>query len=357
MALPLDDPDYALLWPVDVFRDEFGAVLASSDSQALELLCREAFASPELAERIVRDRSPENPWDDAFVTARELEARLDAIREQPQPRPYYHQRSGTKALAVPRLDLARRAFARLVADFDRNGYLDRAFEKDCADAPRDDPSFILEERLDVAELWPLRPDSWSEEIFYSLVEVFHDFVARPRTVERYHNWDNCGAHYGSYATKPGRALYLARVNAILERNGFNLSLAPDGEDAGRLVVATDDARDDLLERSIAADDTHADPVRHAIRLFRARDASRAEKRSAVVSLALVLENERGLLKQEFLSGDEGALFTIANQFAVRHQNVNQRPDYDDAYLDWIFWWYLATVELIRSLRQREAAQP
>lgn len=358
MALPLDDPDYALLWPVDVFRDELGALLASPDSQALELLCREAFAGPELAERIVRDRSePENPWDDAFVTARELGERLDDVREQAQPRPYFHQRSGTAALDAPRLELARRAFARLISSLDEKGYFDRAFGLDCVDDPRDNPSFLLEERLDVADLWPLRPDGWGEEIFYSLIEVFHDFVARPRTVERYHTWSDCGAHYGSFATKPGRALYSARVNAILERNGFNLRLAPDGEDAGRLVVATDDARDDLLERSIASSDADADAVRHAIRLYRARDATRTEKRSAVVSLAGVLENERDLLEKELLSKDEGALFTIANRFAIRHQRADQQPDYDDAYLDWIFWWYLATVELVRSLREREAERP
>ncbi|MFE6229500.1 hypothetical protein ACFVQZ_36445, partial [Streptomyces sp. NPDC057854] len=82
-----------------------------------------------------------------------------------------------------------------------------------------------------------------------------------------------------------------------------------------------------------------------------------EKKSAVVTLAGVLEIERNLLEEKLLSKDEGALFTIANKFAIRHQRADQQPDYDDAYLDWIFWWYLATVELVRSLRQRGAAQP
>ena len=46
-----------------------------------------------------------------------------------------------------------------------------------------------------------------------------------------------------------------------------------------------------------------------------------------------------------LRGDEGALFQIANRFAIRHQNADQQSNYADAYLDWIFWWYLATVDL------------
>ncbi|MFI2567485.1 hypothetical protein ACH473_03375 [Cellulosimicrobium funkei] len=366
MTLPLDDPDYALVWPVAIFRDEFRALVATSDSEALEILCREAFTSPGVADQILRDRSsavdpftnePLGTENDPLKTARELEARLDELRERAEPRPYYNQRFRATASPGPRLEAGRRAFTRLIADLDRTNYLDLAFGKDCVDAPRDDPSLFLEERLDVADLWPLNPENWDEETFYSLIEVFHDAVARPRTIDSYHTWDNCGPHYGSFATKPGRALYLARVNAILERNGFSVRLAPDGEDAGRVVVATDDARDDLLERSITTADADSDNVRHAIRLFRSREATRTEKRSAVVSLASVLENERDLLKANLLSNDEGALFRIANQFEIRHRNADQRTDYDDAYLDWVFWWYLATVELVRSLRRREAVQP
>lgn len=358
MALPLDDPDYELVWPADVFRDEFKALLAASDGRALELLFREAFAGTDLADQLIRDRSEDDvPWGDPLKTARELQSRLDEVREQRQPKPYYHQRSGTSSPAIARLDLAQPAFVRLIRQLDDSGYFDRSFDKDCVDAPRDNPSLMLEERLDLPDLWPLRPEGWTEEVFYSLIEVFHDFIARPRTVDRYHSWSDCGWHYASFATKPGRALYVARVNSILGRNGFNLRLAPDGEDAGRLVVATDDARDDLLERSIAAEGRDADDVRHAIRLFRARNTTRVEKRSAVVALAGVLEKERGLLEEKLLSKDEGALFLIANKFAIRHQNASQQPDYDDAYLDWIFWWYLATVELVRSLRNRESDQP
>lgn len=89
--------------------------------------------------------------------------------------------------------------------------------------------------------------------------------------------------------------------------------------------------------------------------FRRRGATRHDKRSAVVLLAGVLETHRSLLDEELLSKDEGALFGIANKFAIRHQRADQRPDYDDAYLDWIFWWYLATVALVKELLGRQPA--
>jgi len=39
-------------------------------------------------------------------------------------------------------------------------------------------------------------------------------------------------------------------------------------------------------------------------------------------------------------------------FAIRHRRRGQQADYDPVFLDWIFWWYLATVELTARLLAR-----
>ena len=83
----------------------------------------------------------------------------------------------------------------------------------------------------------------------------------------------------------------------------------------------------------------------------------AERRSAVVTLAGVLERRRTLLKDELLKKDEGALFHIANEFDVRHRGKSQQSDYDPVFLDWLFWWYLATVELTDRLIARQIDCP
>lgn len=101
----------------------------------------------------------------------------------------------------------------------------------------------------------------------------------------------------------------------------------------------------------------ADRVAHATTLFRGREASEHDKRSAIVTLAGILEERRDLIRTKIGRKDEGALFSIANQFALRHQGRGQHGDYDPAFLDWIFWWYLATVELTDRLQDREAADP
>lgn len=51
-------------------------------------------------------------------------------------------------------------------------------------------------------------------------------------------------------------------------------------------------------------------------------------------------------------GDSGPLFDIANRFAIRHHRDDQMYGYDEAFLDGISWWYLATVELTDRLIAR-----
>lgn len=43
-----------------------------------------------------------------------------------------------------------------------------------------------------------------------------------------------------------------------------------------------------------------------------------------------------------------------NKFGIRHQNAQQQADYDAVFLDWVFWFYLATIELTDRLLSREA---
>ena len=80
-----------------------------------------------------------------------------------------------------------------------------------------------------------------------------------------------------------------------------------------------------------------------------------DKRSAIITLAGVLEEKRSLLKDRLHRKDEGALFQIANEFAIRHQNSVQKGDYEPVFLDWVFWWYLATIELTDRILDRQSA--
>lgn len=126
-----------------------------------------------------------------------------------------------------------------------------------------------------------------------------------------------------------------------------------GRDTGRVVHAVPDVREDLLNEYLEGPTTEArDVVAHAIAEFRRRDGSVHSKRGAILQLAGVLEERRQLLDKLLAKKDEAALFRIANEFHIRHKGDSQRRDYDEAFLDWIFWWYLATIELSDRLIAR-----
>jgi len=194
-------------------------------------------------------------------------------------------------------------------------------------------------------LWPLRYEDWDIDTFYGLIEVVHDLVGRPRHRDR-HDFGGCSWHYSNFAPTPAQVLYRWDVNQLLDRYSAGLRIAVEGEDTGRLVRVAGDDRNELVARTLQTPNLgDRDAVRHAVALWRDRAANRDMKRSAVLALHRVLEDRRSLIKAELMSKDEGALFQIANEFDLRHSGARQRTDYEDAYLDWIFWWYLATVEL------------
>ena len=159
--------------------------------------------------------------------------------------------------------------------------------------------------------------------------------------------------------RAGQAVYRWKVNTLLAIHTPGYRIATDGEDAGQIVTTVPDPRA-KLEQAVRTNvpDGNSDNVDHAIALFRRRGAGVEDKRSACKALAAVLEYRRTLIHKELLTKDEAALFEIANRFRIRHHKADQRTDYaQDEFLDWVFWNYLATVELTNRLLARTTGRP
>jgi hypothetical protein len=371
-AVSLDLSNYELLWPTSLFVSEGERILHSRNSswedRAIWLITEALAGTTAVADfdevprnTGVTDHNPwtSEPFDTGLKTGMdrhewftELVSRAPELRHAAAPRPYWPQRRGSGLShdgSTPRD--TRRDFARIIGEFADSGYLVEVFGEECVDDPNDlpDASEVIDRRLGIPNLWPLDPQTWDEDTFYGLIEVFHDLVSRPR-MRRFHNWNMCGWHHSEFHNGPARVLYRWKVNQLLHEAGIEYELAAEGEDLGRLVAITDDARSQLVHRALndsAPDITTR--IRHAIALFRGRGTSVESKRSAIVTLAGILEERRALIKEQISKPDEGALFEIANRYDLRHRRADQRGDYDEAFFDWIFWWYLATVELTNRL--------
>jgi hypothetical protein len=74
------------------------------------------------------------------------------------------------------------------------------------------------------------------------------------------------------------------------------------------------------------------------------------RRSGLIALILAqyhLEYLRPKVKEFLTRSDEADLFTIANNFGVRHHNDTQKTGYDAAlWLSWMFYFYLATIHVL-----------
>jgi hypothetical protein len=381
MSARLAEPDYQLVWPRVLFTAEAAKLLNRRElkdwDDRCELLLDDAFVrgyeGGPLSEFRQVDDDPviDDPWGPVAprttMTAkqqflRDLMASADQLREDSSHRrPYWRERkAGRRTTVVLNIGTVVREFMTLVKELEDAGYLEKRFSKDCVDGPYDDrPSQLMGRELGVQDLWPLSQARMTDDIdlFFDVIELLHDLVSRPLT--RWpHNYGGCGWHHATFEIEPGRAVYRWRVNKIFDRSSLGLRLAEEGDDVGRLVAATDDARAALVQAVAARDDGEpSDQVRHALALFRGRGADRNQKRSAVAALALVLEERRhNVLTDAMAKSDRGALFTVANEFHVRHQDAKQKRDYDAFYLDWIFWVYLSSVELTNRVIDEQRAQ-
>ncbi|SNT61936.1 hypothetical protein SAMN05216276_108623 [Streptosporangium subroseum] len=376
-AVRVDVDAYELLWPTTLFITEGERIARSSGGQWSDrvtwLLTEALSGTTAMADfedvANLKKSQQVDPWASAAPSRTtptwgtgdgnpqrewftELLSRANELRHVAAPRPYWPQRRSESFARMPGKPAdVHQEFVRIITEFEGNGYLVEAFGERCVDGDEDllDPAEVIDRRLGIAGLWPLTPAKWDEDDFYGLVEVFHDMVSRPRR-RWFHSFSMCGWHYIEFHAVPGRTLYRWKINQMLSSAGIEYELAAEGKDFGRLVAVTDDARSHLVHQVLHLSTPGVkERVEHAIVLFRSRSASSESKRSAIVTLAGVLEERRQLIRDDIGKPDEGALFEIANRYDLRHRRTGQHGDYDAAFLDWIFWWYLATVELTNRL--------
>lgn len=123
---------------------------------------------------------------------------------------------------------------------------------------------------------------------------------------------------------------------------------------------TDEGRTELVAAVTERTETSADDqVGHALAQFRSREASRHDKQSAAVTLALVLEERRhGVLEDACPARTRAPCFRLPTSSRSATSAQIRNPTTTTSTSTGCFWLYLATVELTnRILAQQRAFAP
>jgi hypothetical protein len=275
-------------------------------------------------------------------------------------RRYYSERHGRGPRVKPHsFDRLRTLAFSVLDEFDVKCYFQEAFGYACVDAGEVDgrivnPAAYFQRTVDRDDIWPYRSSSGitDGDALFDLLEVLHDLISKPLTGQ-YHDWNDCGWHYETFDQSEGQAEYRAELNRILARYEPPLEMNPQGE----IVQKIAEGFAQLLQADTPPDTEPAveQRMRAAIQLFRSRDVTVDDLRRAVRDLGDVLELIRSDVQDVMLSRDEADLFSIANNFSIRHHNDRQRTDYEaPVWLRWLFYHYLSTIHLVLRLRERRA---
>jgi hypothetical protein len=259
----------------------------------------------------------------------------------------------------------RRLLVNVFDSFRERGYMQEAFGIECVDGDRDgtlghDPDAFFLRTIMREGIWPYwaRPwldehtvpyEKWDEDTLFDVVEVMHDLVSKPLSGS-YHDWNECGMHYDTFDRTEGQREYSEAINHVLRINDPPYEL--DG--LGQLIESGPEEFHQLLSAPVPKGTEHdliTSKIDAAVTRFRTRGASIDDRRHAVRDLADVLEALRRDINETMLTADEKALFHLANGFAIRHNNRDQKGDYDRVtWLRWSFYVYLATIHAVLRVR-------
>lgn len=281
-------------------------------------------------------------------------------------RDYYARRVGSPS-ERPQLTLAEVA-SQIAAAFrtiDSNGYLQRSFGYDCVDAGEVPGLVGTDLRVEHYLRTGIRIEgnvseaikSADEITLFTMIEFIHDHVAKPgEGAGHNHTWNSCGFHVDPndkrFNEKKARAEWRDKVNSGLRFYDGGYELSENGE----IIQIASQGMERLIAAAPAArsEPANASKLANAVHTFQLGRSTREQRKQAVRELVDILEYHRDVVKTT-MSKDESDLFIIANKFALRHHKATQQDDYDDAWLTWLFYVYLATAHLVLGRASGTAA--
>ncbi len=200
------------------------------------------------------------------------------------------------------------------------------------------------------------PETITEDHIFDVLEFLYDRTSKPGEMVNLTSESGWNYYdYEDYDDETGKKEFREKANMILAeyKTGFELTKE------GKILAKGTEGLQTIFDAEIVPyDEINVDnKVRNAITKWRNRHLSLEERREAIRELADVFEWLKNTkdLGSVLNNKDESALFDIANNFGIRHHNLNQKTNYDQSiWYSWIFHFYLATYHaVIRLLIKKE----
>lgn len=259
---------------------------------------------------------------------------------------YYTSRNGLLNLESMKLNMRefRRYFEHTYTYFEEKGDFKLAFWGDKTSnfkAPlmKPSPEAFLYEHTGKKRILPLYQSigKLDRETIFTLIEILYQFVWEENsykevsTIEELYERDN-----------KSQVEFREMINRYLKHldEGYELS------DKGYIIDLQEDVLRNLIYQDLPekTDDTITEQVETAIKMFFKHDSNLEEKKKAITILADILEPLRQKVKNITSSKHDALIFNTVNQYGIRHNNIDQKTNYDKPiWYEWMFHYYLATI--------------
>jgi hypothetical protein len=219
-----------------------------------------------------------------------------------------------------------------------------------------DPGRAFRRDVGRNDVWPVEPveREWPEDAIFDFLQYLGTQVSTPDPENGYyHDFNGCGWHYKKFSVQPARSEYTSQVNRLLSRYNDGWEMKENFE----IVERAPAGMNTLLAAGVPGDaglQVNA-RVQAAIDKYRRRNASASDRRDAVRDLGDIFELMRSDAKLH-LNKDEADLFSILNNFNIRHANARQKSGYDAIWLSALFYHYLAMIHVLTRIIARNAAK-
>ncbi len=276
------------------------------------------------------------------------------MRAPYRPRAYYSERKNGLDVVTLHLEDLCEILYQTYKYLDANGYLAEAFGSYCVDEG-DISGYVdafTQIQLQKRGLWPITElyKDYTEDDCLTIIEFLYDHVSEPQN-SHYHSYSNCGNHYSDFDRAKGQTEFRRRINEPLKtyEQGWELT------DAGEVMSLPPTGLETLLVATPpTGDKTVLEKVADAKDRFRRHGSTIKEREIAVRDLADVLEWIKPQINTALMNKDSSDLYSIANQFGIRHLNQNQKLEYDKpVWLSWIFYHYLNTINACLHIVERQ----